>query len=335
MPATRLARAVAAIRLRHGLAFLLVSLAVYLLALRPWMTDWGATAAERAMALPGDELLPEGAGWSTLAITVDAPPAAVWPWLVQVGQDRAGFYSYTWLENLVGADIHNVDEIRPEWQHLAVGDAWRLVPADYLGGVGRDAASPVLLVEPGRALVVDMFGAHVLEPRAAGGTRLLVRGAAFPSDPATALVAQPIVFTMYRRMLYGLKARAEGRPDSLPALVAMAGLGWGVAGIAVAGLFLARRRRWPWLALPILAALPALGMAHDALAALAAFLAVGIVVLGFLILGRAWWGTLLVLACVVMLTLLVARDAFAAIGLGFLVPFAAVLRERLAPDRAG
>ena len=76
------------------------------------------------------ELIPAGRARTTKAININASPAIIWQWLAQVGQDRAGFYSYTWLENLMGVDIHNADEIHPEWQQLEVGDGWRIVPAD-------------------------------------------------------------------------------------------------------------------------------------------------------------------------------------------------------------
>jgi hypothetical protein len=99
--------------------------------------------------------------------------------------------------------------------------------------------------------------------------------------------------------------------------MAIAVLGWVAAGIVVAGLFLSQRRRWPWLVLPVVAALPALLMSRDLQAALAAFLAAGVTVLGFLLYGRGWWGSFLVIASVVMLTLLLAPEAFTAIGLVF------------------
>ena len=316
---------VKAVRLRYTVPFVLLLVAIYLMVIHPWMANWGSTAAERQMALPGDELIPDGAGQSTLAITISAPSEVVWQWLVQVGQDRAGFYTYTWLENLVGADIHNTDEIRPEWQHLAVGDAWRLVPADYLGGLGKDAASPVLIVEPGHALLLEMFGAHVLMPIDERTTRLVVRGQSGPANLFITMVWKPIVFTLERRMLLGLKARAEGRPDAPAALMAIAQLGWAAAGITVAGLFLSQRRRWFWLALPVAAALPALLMSSDIQAGLAAFLAVGISILGFLTFGRDWWGPLLVIGSVVMLTLLLAPEAYIAIGLAFTLLLLAAL----------
>ena len=321
----KLSTLVKAVRLRYAIPFVLLLVAIYLIAIHPWMANWGSTAAERQMALPGDELIPDGAGQSTLAITISAPSEVVWQWLVQVGQDRAGFYTYTWLENLVGADIHNADEIRPEWQHLAAGDAWRLVPADYLGGLGKDAASPVLIVEPGHALLLEMFGAHVLMPIDEHTTRLIVRGQSGPANLFITMVWKPIVFTLERRMLLGLKARAEGRPDAPAALMAIAQLGWAAAGITVAGLFLSQRRRWFWLALPVAAALPALLMSSDIQAGLAAFLAVGISILGFLTFGRGWWGPLLVIGSVVMLTLLLAPEAYIAIGLAFTLLLLAAL----------
>ena len=115
--------------------------------------------------------------------------------------------------------------------------------------------------------------------------------------------------------------------------MAIAQLGWVAAGVVVAGLFLSRRRRRYWLLLPIVAALPALLMGHDLQAALAAFLAVGITVLGFLIYGRHWWGPLLVIGSVVMLTLLLAPNAYIAIGLAFAVILLAALGLMLSGRR--
>lgn len=313
----KLSTVVKAVRLRYAVPFVLLLVAAYLMGIHPWMTNWGATAAEQQMALPGDELNPDRTGHWTKAITIHAPSDVVWQWLVQVGQDRAGFYTYTWLENLIGADIHNADEIHPEWRHLAVGDAWRLVSPDYLWGLGKEAVSPVLISEPGQALVLEMWGAHILMPIDEQTTRLLVRSQSGPANLLTTMVADPVVFTMERRMLLGLKARAEGRPEAPVALMVFAQLGWAAAGIAVAGLLVSEQRRRYWLALPVVAALPALLTSSDVQAGLAAFLAVGIPVLGFLIFGRSWWGSFFVIGSIVMLTLLLAPDAYIAIGLAF------------------
>src|SRR5712692_2308658 len=91
-------------------------LALYVAVLHPWLMNWGATKAEQSMALPGDEAAASPGTSFTRAITIDAPTDKVWPWLLQIGQDRAGFYSNDWLENIIGDDIHNTDVIHPEWQ---------------------------------------------------------------------------------------------------------------------------------------------------------------------------------------------------------------------------
>jgi hypothetical protein len=314
-----------AVRVRYAILIVLLLVAVYWFVIHPWMTNWGSTVTERQMALFGDELIPEGAGQSTKAITINAPADIVWQWLVQIGQNRAGYYTYTWLENLVGADIHNVNEIRPEWQTLDVGDVWGVVPPDYLGGLGKDAGFRVRMIESGHAIVLEMMGAHVIESIDENTSRLLVRSESGSGNPILTMIVDPIAFTMERRMLIGLKARAEGRPDAPAALMAFGHLGWIAAGITVVVLFVIERRRRFWLVLPIVAGLPALLMGHDIQAALAAFIAVGIIVLGFLIFGRSWWGPLLIIASIVLLTLLLAPEAYVAIGLAFILMLLATL----------
>src|SRR5512142_2561123 len=116
-----------------------VLLALYPAVLHPWMMSWGATSAEQRMPLPGDEYPLDGRTYFTRAITIDAPAPVVWRWLVQLGQDRAGFYSNDYLENLTGANIHNSNEIRPEWQGREVGDAIPMARPDLLGGAVGDA----------------------------------------------------------------------------------------------------------------------------------------------------------------------------------------------------
>jgi hypothetical protein len=318
---TKLATAVKAVRLRYAISFILLLIAVYWIGIHPWMTNWGSSLAEQQMGLPGDDLNPIGAAYSTKAITINAPPNVVWQWLAQVGQDRAGFYTYTWLENLIGADIHNSDEIHPEWQHLVVGDVWRLAPPGFMG---QDMADPVLLIEPGRVIALKMFGAHVIVPVGENTARLLVRGQSGPANLLTIMLVDPLVFTMERRMLLGVKARAEGRPDASPALMAVAHIGWIAAGLIITGLFLSQGHRRYWIFLCVVATLPALLMAQDVQAALAAFLSVGITVLGFLIFGRDWWGPLLIIASLVLLTLLLAPEAYIAIGLAFVLLLAAL-----------
>src|SRR5919202_2493215 len=155
-----------AARWRVVLPTLAVLWGLYLAGLHPWLIGWGATPAERAMALPGDDLVPAPAWQTTRAITIRAPAAAVWPWLIQHGQDRAGFYSYTWLENLVGADIHNADTVHPDWQARAVGEAIPMMRPDTAGAAGLGEASVMRVagVEPGWALVLRGSGVFALQP---------------------------------------------------------------------------------------------------------------------------------------------------------------------------
>ena len=102
---------------------LAVATVIYRLLLRRAILTWGATAAEAAARLPGDELLEDADGVSTRAITIDAPASAVWPWLAQMGPSpRGGAYTYDWIENLLGLDMHSVDRVLPEFQHPQVGD---------------------------------------------------------------------------------------------------------------------------------------------------------------------------------------------------------------------
>jgi hypothetical protein len=170
-----------------------------------------------------------------------------------------------------------------------------------------------------------MFGAHVLLPIDEQSTRLIVCGESGPANLLMTMIVDPIVFTMERRMLLGLKARAEGRPDAPAVLMAIAHVGWIAAGIIVAGLFVIGRRRRFWLTLPVVASLPALLMSNDIQVGLAAFLAAGIIILGFLIFGKNWWGSFLVIGSVVLLTLLLAPEAYLAIGLAFALLLLAAL----------
>jgi hypothetical protein len=172
------------------------------------------------MALSGDELVPEPADSSTLAIDVDAPVETVWPWLVQLGQDRGGMYSYDWLENLLGLRIHSADHVEERWQRLAAGDRVRLVREGWLG-LREGLALSVALVDPPRSLVLReappetpwdaAWSFHVL-PRGSVHSRLVSRGRS--SAPhglgriATAAM-EPVTLVMTRKMLLGIKERAE------------------------------------------------------------------------------------------------------------------------------
>ncbi len=197
-----------------GVAFLIYASAAVVL--WPLHRRWGSTPMEHALVLPGDRADRNAGLELQHAVTVDAPPQTIWPWLVQIGQDRAGFYSYDWLERVFGVDIHNTLEIRPEWQSRQVGDRVRATQADYLGGMlGRDLGWTIEGLEPGRAMVLQYWGAFVLEPTADGKTRLIIRTKVGNSSiPAWAAALDMMVFElphfiMERRMLLRIKALAE------------------------------------------------------------------------------------------------------------------------------
>ena len=169
---------------------------------RPLMLHWGATCEELREPLPGDDLVEHPAVQSTRAVTVEAPPEAVWPWLAQLGQDRAGFYSYEWLENLAGCEMRNADRIHHEWQHRELGDIVHLHPA---GGL------KVNLFQPQRALGLEGWGTFADVSVDKDRTRLIARGGV-PRGAAAALYAVLMEiphFLMERRMLLGIKQRTE------------------------------------------------------------------------------------------------------------------------------
>jgi hypothetical protein len=180
---------------------------------------WGATPDELGMTLPGDDLLPAADLRATRAITIAAAPSAVWPWLAQLGQNRGGFYSYDWLENLVGVDIHTVDSIKPELQIRAVGDDVNLAAQVALSVVEFDEERALVLrgaVAPdgtGAGAPYDFTWAFVLQPRSDGSTRLVVREQYAYLTNWAALLVEPVEmvsFLMTERMLRGIRNRAEG-----------------------------------------------------------------------------------------------------------------------------
>jgi hypothetical protein len=186
--------------------------------------NWGATEDEQTAELPGDELVPGKASVTTRAVSIDAPAGEVWRWLVQIGQDRGGLYSYDWLENIFGLRIHSTLQIREAWQHLAPGDQVRLVPKGWLG-LPEGLALPVARVDPGRAIVLReqppqqpwnaVWSFHV-RPTGPGQCRLVSRSRSAPVQGAARLAAplmEPVTLVMTRKMLLGIKQRAECSKD--------------------------------------------------------------------------------------------------------------------------
>ncbi len=183
----------------------------YLLFFRRWGLTWGAVSDEVAAELPGDELLADARLVTTRAITVDAPPEAIWPWLAQMGSGRGGAYTYDWVENLLGLNMHSASEILPEYQDIKVGDE---LPLGSGGPVMR-----VEVLDPPRALVLRTSDRNwvwifaLLPDR--DSTRLVSRNriATKALGPAGRLFyrffMEPGSLVMERKMLLGIKQRAE------------------------------------------------------------------------------------------------------------------------------
>ena len=190
--------------------------ASYPLLWRRWCLTWGATADEVGRDLPGDELLPDAELVSTRATAISAPPGAIWPWLVQMGSGRGGVYTYDWIENLLGLNMHSADRILPQFQDVKVGDEFPL-------GTGGQKMR-VEVVQPGRVFTIrhtdgNWVWIFALFP-ADGVTRLVSRnritspGASFFSRLFTTLFMEPGSLVMERKMLIGIRERAE-RPAPL------------------------------------------------------------------------------------------------------------------------
>lgn len=192
--------------------------AVYWFPVRRWFSRWGTTPAESARAMAGDALIGNPTNTGTAAITVNAPPEDIWPWLVQMGTGRGGLYSYDWLDRLFGfIDRPSATRILPEFQQLAVGDK---IPW------GRDELT-VSFLEPVRALALSMdahgmewvwqFGLYPLDDQC---TRLVTRGTErTPNTPLWWLgmrIMEPAAFIMTRRFMLGVKQRAEALRASSP-----------------------------------------------------------------------------------------------------------------------
>jgi len=193
--------------------------------LRRRYNRWGAVPQEVIAALPGDELVPQPRLGYTRARTVAAPPEAVWPWLVQIGQGRGGLYSFDALENLFGLDLHSADTVRAELQDLRPGDRIRLAsgngaPAYEVAQIEAPTTLVLLAGGPQHPSAGPDRQPHVtwqwvLRPVDGGRrTRLLVRQRLAHPRSQTVLwrLVEPIGFVMERRMLRGLARRAEGRP---------------------------------------------------------------------------------------------------------------------------
>ena len=216
------------------LASLFVLLTIVLIGalseLKRWAGRWGTRPEELARVWPGDELSPHATAVTTRAISIAAPADTVWAWLIQIGQDRSGFYSYTWLENLFRCAMPRVERIVPEWQQRAVGDIVWLARRERYHG---EARQKVVRIDRGRVLSLASpadWGrlvrhetsaggtwTFILLPQTAGTTRLIVRsrGPEAPTMPGRLfwlMVFEPAHFIMERKMMLRLKQLAEANP---------------------------------------------------------------------------------------------------------------------------
>jgi len=178
---------------------------------RPCLT-WGASAEDVDRAMPGDDLLEYADLVSTRAIRIDAPPSAIWPWLVQMGSGKGGLYTYDWIENLLGPNMQRLDEILPQFQDRKVRDL------EQLGSKGPRLRVAVLDTE--QALVVrsedgNWVWAFCLYPAQDGRTTLVSRnqiatpGASRWTRLFNTFVMEPGSLIMERKMLQGIRQRAE------------------------------------------------------------------------------------------------------------------------------
>ena len=193
------------------LVVLIVLGIILVILLTPWMDRWGASPEEIAAKYPGDELVPTPASFVNRAITIHARPEQIYPWLVQLGAGKGGFYTYTSLEKLIGCPLVNADQIHEEWQNLQVGDEVKMCP--------KDPAPPPYIVAqllPNQAIVmghqengdwVDLWQ-FVLLPQTGGTTRLVLRTRTMMTGGFWDVI-HPGVFIMERGMLTGIKERAE------------------------------------------------------------------------------------------------------------------------------
>lgn len=183
----------------------------YWFPVRRWFSRAGTTPEELARVMPGDALIANPTHTATQAVTINAPPGDIWPWLVQIGYQRGGLYSYDWLDRLFRfLDRPSASRILPEFQQLAVGDTI------FFG----DEELTVAVLEPLRALALSyqargmewvwQFGLYPLDDQR---TRLVTRGR--ERTPNTVVwwlgmrIMEPAAFIMTRRMLLNLKQRSE------------------------------------------------------------------------------------------------------------------------------
>ncbi len=195
---------------------------LYWFAVRRWFGRWGTTPEELTRVMPGDALISDPTDMSMQSVTVDAPAQDIWPWLVQIGYQRGGLYSYDWLDRLFGfLDRPSATRILPEFQQLAVGDRipWGKSGTELTVGALEPLRALALSYEVDGFMWVWQFGLYPLDEHR---TRFVTRGTErVPSGPLWWLgmrIMEPASFIMTRRFLLGVKERAEALRDGVAPL---------------------------------------------------------------------------------------------------------------------
>ncbi len=210
------------IKLASGAAVGVAAVSAYRTLVKPWQQQWGATAEEVAQAMPGDEIVETPVLTATRALTIEATPGKVWPWLVQMGYGRAGFYSYDWVDN---SRRHSAERIIPELQFLQVGDAIPTAPKQGL---------TVAKMEPSRLLLltlrepqIQLSLAITLREIGVDRTRLIVRlRLNYRWGVRRSLyfrLFEPGDFVMMRKLMLGIKRRAEALHQATGTVAAQSG----------------------------------------------------------------------------------------------------------------
>jgi hypothetical protein len=188
--------------------------------LRPRRRRWGATDEELEESYPGDELVPDPKWTAHHAISINAAPKHIWPWIAQIGQGRGGFYAYQKLENLAGSEIENTSRILEEHQHIRAGDPIKLhaEAPPMTVAIVEEPKTFVLYGNPAEAdgsAVLSTSWAILLLEQPDGTTRLLSRTRYHHDDDFRSklmggqLLLEPISFVMERKMLKVIKALVE------------------------------------------------------------------------------------------------------------------------------
>jgi hypothetical protein len=190
---------------------------VAVILLTPWMDGWGATDAEIATTYPGDALVNAPRSIVNRAVTIRATPAQIYPWIMQLGAERGGFYSHTWLETyLLQCKLVNTDRIHPEWQDLQVGDQVKMCPGSF-----GPAPYQVAQLTPNQSVVlghqdkgqwVDLWEFNLI-PQPDGTTRLVLRTRTMMTGGFWDII-HPGVFIMETGMLHGIRDRAEAQQNN-------------------------------------------------------------------------------------------------------------------------